>query len=129
MKISEAGADCLMFPVSKFNVSAILLQDVSCVLHLNQGWPTFFPQPPILFKSSSYPPHKRKSSKFHSEIKVFSKKKVNAGNQGAIRHRLATLDISRYKLWNIFHLKYFPQLQCAITKKARRKLATPDLNP
>ena len=47
---------------------------------------------------------------------VSKKKKIIAGNQGAIRHRLATSDIARYKLWNIlniFHLKYFPQLQCA----------------
>ena len=112
---------------------------------LNQGWPTFFPQPPILFKSSSYPPHKRTTSKFHSETKLFSqkkkmstlekfskfllfllkpscslKKKVNAGNEGAIRRRLATLDIARYKSWNIFHLKYFPQLQCAITNRPTR---------
>ena len=63
------------------------------------------------------------------------KKKVNAGNQGAIRHRLATPDIARYKLWNIFHLKYFPQLQCATTNRPmhhawsmRRRLATPELN-
>ena len=119
---------------------------------LNKGWPTFFPQPPILFKSSSYSPHKQKTSKFHSETKVFSKKKVNAGkksiftfptknkvfskkkvnagNQSAIRHRLATSDMARYKLWNIFRLKYFPQLQCATTNHPimHRRLATPALN-
>ena len=27
--------------------------------HLRQEWPTFFLKPPILFKSSSYPPHKK----------------------------------------------------------------------
>ena len=37
-------------------------------LHLYQGWPTFFPKPPILFKPSSYPLHKRKTSKFHSVV-------------------------------------------------------------
>ena len=103
------------------------------MIHLTQGWPTFFPKPPILFKSGSYPPHKRKTSKFHSETKLISKKKrsiagknslkfllfllkpscflkkkVIAGNQDEIRHRLVTYDIARYKLWNIFHLKYFP---------------------
>ena len=62
------------------------------------------------------------------------KKKVIAGNHGAIRHRLPTSDIARYKLWNIFHLKYFPQLQCATTNRPmrhawrmRRRLATPGL--
>ena len=29
---------------------------------LEQGWPTFFPKPPILFKSSLYPPHDFKIS-------------------------------------------------------------------
>ena len=42
---------------------------------LRQGWPTFFPQPPILFMSSSYLLHKQKTSKFHSETKLISKKK------------------------------------------------------
>ena len=37
-------------------------------LHLYQGWPTFFFKPPILFKPSSYPLHKRKTSKFHSVV-------------------------------------------------------------
>ena len=127
---------------------------VASFVCIGQGWPTFFPQPPILFESSSYPPHKRKTSKFHSETKLISKKKkvnagknslllkpscsqkkkVIAGNRGTIGHRLATPDIARYKLGNIFHLKYFPQLQCATTNRPmrhpwrmRRRLATPDI--
>ena len=98
---------------------------------LVQKWPTFFPKPPILFKSNSYPPHKRKTSKFHSKTKLFSKKKkVIAGNQGAIGHRLATPDTARYKLWNFFHLKYFPQLQCATTNRPMHcRLATPGIYP
>ena len=121
---------------------------------IDQGWPTFFPKPPILFKPSSYPPHKRKTSKFHRETKLFSKKKGHrwkkfskfllfllkpscslkkkkliAGYQGAIRHRLVTPYIARYKLWSIFHMKYFPQLQCATTNRPmRRRLTTPAID-
>ena len=38
-------------------------------------------------------------------------------------------DIARYNLWNVFHLKYFPRLQCATTNPPmRRMLATPGLD-
>ena len=112
---------------------------------LDQEWPTFFPKAPILFKSSSYPPHKRKTSKFYSETKLFSKKKghrwkkfskflifllkpscslkkkAHRWNQGAIRHRLATPDI----VVEHFSFEIFSQLQCATTNcPMRRRLAT-----
>ena len=51
-------------------------QPIVCNFYtVEQGWPTFFPKQPILFKSSSYPPHKRKTSKLHSDTKLFFKKK------------------------------------------------------
>ena len=35
---------------------------------LKQGWPTFFPQPPMLFKFNSYLPHKRNTLKFQVNL-------------------------------------------------------------
>ena len=72
---------------------------------------------------------------FRSKIIMFSKKKKKGLHSESSsdfpifcpKIRWSS-DIARYNLWNVFHLKYFPRLQCATTNPPmRRRLATPGL--
>ena len=95
--------------------------------HTNERLQNFIVKPSCSLKRKRKKSHRwKKFSKFLLFLLKPScslkkkEKKVIAGNQGAIRHRLATSDIPRYKWWKIFHLKFFPNcnarpltVQCA----------------
>ena len=99
------------------------------MLYTRGGQP-FLPQAPILFKSSSMRRTNERFQNINSEsisdfpifrpkIIMFSKKKKSLYSESIsdfpiFRPKIRwSSDIARYNLWNVFHLKYFPRLQCA----------------